>query len=220
MFEYHLGASTTSITSVLSQTTLAALGNSRIETFEFNPVLFAGDVSGSLRAAARKMLQDTGKRFISCHIPFARLDDLSDSEEEIRLCAISRKRRQLDEAFFFGSEVVVVHPSTEIDKFEPRQIRMLQLRRSLWELTATLDSHRLKLALECLPRQCLGNSLKELKDALVNLDPAIFGICLDVNHMMGAWRDLPELVEQLGDKLMTLHLSDYDGVDEKNWMPG
>jgi len=26
-------------------------------------------------------------------------------------------------------------------------------------------------------------------------------------------------VKQLGEKIITLHISDYDGIDEKHWMP-
>jgi len=41
-----------------------------------------------------------------------------------------------------------------------------------------------------------------------------------VNHAMGDYRALPDMVRTLGPRLMTTHLSDYDGVDEKHWMPG
>ncbi len=31
---------------------------------------------------------------------------------------------------------------------------------------------------------------------------------------------LGDVVRDLGDRIFTLHLSDYDGVDEKHWVPG
>jgi sugar phosphate isomerase/epimerase len=37
---------------------------------------------------------------------------------------------------------------------------------------------------------------------------------------MDRYRDLPQIVRALGDRLVTLHLSDYDGVDEKHELPG
>lgn len=220
MFEYQLGVSVTGITPVITLKNLPLLADSRIATFEFRQEVFDGDVSGKVRAATREMLEKTGKRFISCHIPFSRIDDVSDPEEEVRLCAVSRLRRQLDEAYFFGSGIIVLHPSTEISAEEPRKIRMMQLRKSLWELQDTLRAHRMKLALEWLPRMCLGNSLDELKEMLRDLDRNVLGICLDVNHMMGAYSNLPQIVESIGSDLTTLHLSDYDGIDEKHWMPG
>ena len=33
-------------------------------------------------------------------------------------------------------------------------------------------------------------------------------------------QDLARAVRQLGDRLITLHLSDYDGIDEKHELPG
>ena len=44
------------------------------------------------------------------------------------------------------------------------------------------------------------------------------GLCLDVNHPKG-YEQLPDIVKQLGEKIITLHISDYDGIDEKHWMP-
>ena len=58
------------------------------------------------------------------------------------------------------------------------------------------------------------------QEMLGHMDRGAFGLCLDVNHMMGAHRELPRIVEGLGGDLVNLHLSDYDGVDEKHWMPG
>jgi hypothetical protein len=37
---------------------------------------------------------------------------------------------------------------------------------------------------------------------------------------MDRYRDLAHTVRQLGDSLSTLHLSDYDGIDEKHELPG
>ena len=44
------------------------------------------------------------------------------------------------------------------------------------------------------------------------------GICLDTNHLPDA-SELPEYVKMLQPRLITTHISDYDGIDEKHWMP-
>ena len=41
-----------------------------------------------------------------------------------------------------------------------------------------------------------------------------------MNHLMDGFSTLPNAVRTLGGRLTTLHLSDYDGVDEKHWLPG
>lgn len=42
--------------------------------------------------------------------------------------------------------------------------------------------------------------------------------CFDVNHLLvDNHRDF---IKGVGDKIVSLHLSDYDFVDEKHWLPG
>ena len=43
-------------------------------------------------------------------------------------------------------------------------------------------------------------------------------ICFDTNHLFG--EDTAEFVRKVGDKLITLHVSDYDFVNERHWLPG
>ena len=54
---------------------------------------------------------------------------------------------------------------------------------------------------------------------LDSLDVSVAGACLDVNHLMDRFTELPQVVASLGPRLFALHLSDYDGVDEKHWPP-
>ncbi len=51
-------------------------------------------------------------------------------------------------------------------------------------------------------------------------DPKHVGICLDVNHIMNRWRELPEIIEKLAPRINSFHISDYDGIDEMHWFPG
>jgi hexosaminidase len=62
--------------------------------------------------------------------------------------------------------------------------------------------------------------VEELLTLLARFDPSVFGVCLDTNHLMDRPQTLPQVVHNLGDRLFTLHLSDYDGVDEQHALPG
>lgn len=219
-FQYKLGATIDKIVRPLDSAAIEALGKSAIETFEYTPVNFAGDYTGRLCSEARTMLQNTGKRFISCHVPYDQPYDVSDPSEEIRRGAVERLNRLFDQAYFFGCQWIVLHPSREIFQEEPREIRLRNIRRSVEQIAPALRSHNLQLALEWLPRSCMGNSSDELLAMLEGSDQTLVGVCLDVNHMMGHYRELPAIVERLGKHLFTLHISDYDGVDEKHWLPG
>ena len=43
-------------------------------------------------------------------------------------------------------------------------------------------------------------------------------ICFDTNHLLS--EDLLHFVEACGDRIATVHVSDYDMVDERHWLPG
>lgn len=219
-YPFSLGVSVSGITPRLTPEVLPYLEKSRIATFELCPQLFEEDYSGRWRAEARDRLGSCGKSFPTYHIPFYPADDISSPDNATRENAVRRLLHHLGEAAFFGCGILVVHPSRELAADEPHEIRIGQIRRSLQELQPILTAYRMRLALEWLPRHCLGNSLEELQAMLADTDVNRYGVCLDVNHMMAAHRQLPDYVERLGKRLFTLHLSDYDGIDEKHWMPG
>ena len=58
-----------------------------------------------------------------------------------------------------------------------------------------------------------------LLDLLADVDPSVAGACLDTNHLMADYATLPDVVRTLGRRLIALHCSDYDGVDERHWPP-
>jgi sugar phosphate isomerase/epimerase len=69
---------------------------------------------------------------------------------------------------------------------------------------------------ECLPRACLGNTSQEIL-RLIDGIPSI-GVNLDMNHLL---QEKPEdFVRKVGSRIVTLHVADYDGIDEKHWLPG
>lgn len=43
-------------------------------------------------------------------------------------------------------------------------------------------------------------------------------ICFDVNHLLGESHET--FLNALASQVVTTHLSDYDGVDERHWLPG
>lgn len=219
MSEFVFGTSVTGINPRADFALIDALEQSDIETFELTAVLWSDDYDRTLRRAFRDMLERAGKRAWSYHIPFSAYDDLSSPDEEIRLLALRRFRVLFDDAVWFGCRCMVIHPSSEPIDQAKRGEHIAQLRRSLMELNPLLARHDMMLAVELLPRLCLGNSADELLAILDGLDER-FGVCLDVNHGMSRYRELPADIRKIGSRLMTLHISDYDGVDEKHWMPG
>ena len=60
-------------------------------------------------------------------------------------------------------------------------------------------------------------SVEEIEE-LLSAHPSL-RVCFDTNHLLGGRCPL-EFVREIGDKIVSLHVSDYDGIDEKHWLPG
>lgn len=165
----------------------------------------------------RKLAHSTVKVW-SLHAPFSRELDISSGDEEVRSRAMDWNRTTIRLAHELGAPVVVVHPSSEPITDEERPNRLVQAKASLRELALLVSQVNVQLAVELLPRSCLGHSAVELGGILDGL-PDHVGICLDANHPPDAAL-LPDYIRFFGPRLLTLHLSDFDNVDERHWLPG
>ena len=218
MFDLGLGVSLDAITGVMDYETIELLEKSSVSTFEWSPWCFWTDYDGEIRTAFIKMLDRTGKKVISYHVPFKQIDDIADPDETIRLRAMSRLRVHIHEASRLGSKLLIIHPSTEPIDQTKRDVYIAQLRKSMLEIEGELALHDMKIALEFLPRLCMGNTMSDMNRMLDGMSDR-FGVCLDVNHIMDQYPQIPAIIRELGEKLFTLHICDYDGVDERHWMP-
>jgi sugar phosphate isomerase/epimerase len=114
---------------------------------------------------------------------------------------------------------LVIHGSYEISRPIPaaeRQARIAASRKSLAALAGKAKTLNAQLALECLPRSCLGNTSQEIQ-ILADGIPSL-GICLDTNHLLQEKNE--DFISAIGSRIVTLHISDYDRSDEKHWLPG
>lgn len=223
MFDYGLGISLSSIADhMYTREIIEALRSSQIKTFELNASMFFYDYDRAIREDFKTMLKETGKRVISYHIPFAGSDDLSKSDETIRRRAVSRFRAHYAAVKEFNCKYIVLHPSEEVrtNVKAERDARIDQLRKSLLEIENDMKEMDVKLALEFLPRLCIGNTLADMEQILDGMNEDIFGVCFDVNHIMNQYPLIPEMTRKLGKRLFTTHISDYNGIDECHWLPG
>lgn len=153
----------------------------------------------------------------SVHAPFG-ATDISAEDEAARRGSIANAIRALDVAVALEAGVVVVHGSGEPITDEDRPTRLKQCVRSLNELCKRASQRGVRLAIETLPRTCLGNRTEEMGwlNRIVDGDLCV---CYDVNHVT-LYEDVRESLSYLGDRIGTLHISDHDGVDERHWIPG
>ena len=68
---------------------------------------------------------------------------------------------------------------------------------------------------ENLPRTCLCRTSDEMLRFLRDI-PAL-RVVFDTNHSLK--EDNAHYIRAVGEKIVTLHVSDYDFIDEKHWLP-
>ncbi len=161
---------------------------------------------------AYALLRKSGMTLWSVHLPFGRALDISAVGESERARVIGELKLSVDLARGLGARVLVIHGSSEPNEDASRPARMEACAASLRALQAYAGSMR--LALENLPRTCIGRTGREV----ARLSGSCAGICFDVNHLL--MEDHSAFLDAAEKRVITTHLSDYDGVDERHWLPG
>jgi sugar phosphate isomerase/epimerase len=152
----------------------------------------------------------------SVHLPFGWECDVSEPDDTKREKIIGAHVELLDIASVLQPKKAVIHASFEPIPEEDRQYRIEKCRESLYTLTERASYYGIQLAVECLPRTCLGNCSDDIKQLIEGNEK--IGVCFDLNHLLGEHNE--DFLSALGGRIVTLHVSDYDRVDERHWMPG
>lgn len=178
----------------------------------------------------------------SIHLPFGESVDPSELNESERLKNLEKIKRFIMLTKDCKASAYVIHASYE--PIEENNIRLKRLEsciRSLTYLTELLGKYNIQLAVENLPRTCLGNSISEMADIIKSV-PSL-GVCFDFNHftlphpkyaLLPLQRTLAPLRKKLNpvigtpeafakkfcQQICAVHISDYDGINECHWIPG
>lgn len=161
-------------------------------------------------------------RSVSVHMPFYGCGlkwDPSALDEGIRQDVVRRMAEMIraNSEFFTGGNMTL-HASNEPPLSEHPK-RIIQCRKSISELLPLAEELDFSINMEFLPRTCVGNSEEELEALVTGFPEKYVGICLDVNHIMERYADLPAMIRRLAPRIKSFHICDYDGVDEMHWFP-
>ncbi len=161
--------------------------------------------------------KQTGVAVWSVHLPFYPFVsiNIADPDPAVRESTLALHKEGIDHAAALGAKVVVIHPSGEPNPDEERAQRMIYAKACLKELADYAEQYGITVAVEDLPRTCLGNCIADIED-LISADPKL-RVCFDTNHLLTE-SDV-DFVKALGDKIVTLHVSDYDFLNERHWWP-
>lgn len=164
----------------------------------------------------RERLDSAGIRVWSVHLPFSRTLDISVLDDSLRAKNVAVQAKMIRwSCELYAPQRLVLHPSSEPIADSLREQRIGNAIASICALKKVADECGVELCIENLPRTCLGNTPEELV-RIVDAVPGV-GICFDTNHYTQGTID--RFIEVAGRRIRTLHISDYDFVNECHWLP-
>lgn len=154
----------------------------------------------------------------SVHLPFAPFEENNIASLDTEICkrTVKIQSEYIKKAADIGIKTAVIHPGGEPIADCDRETAMNHAKESLYELAKVCKSAGVVLAVEDLPRTCLGRNSKEILD-LIRVDDSLT-VCFDTNHLLK--ESIKDFVKAVGNRIRTLHVSDYDRIDERHWLPG
>ena len=154
----------------------------------------------------------------SFHLPFMPFDiiDISSQDNTIRRNTIDTCTEYIKKASDIGIKHFVMHPSGEPIESAIREERIKYSKEGLNELAEIAYKEGSVIAVENLPRTCLGKNSTEICELISANDK--LRVCFDTNHLL--CENSTDFIEKLGEKIVTIHVSDYDFTDERHWLPG
>ncbi|MGI5868914.1 MAG: sugar phosphate isomerase/epimerase family protein [Kiritimatiellia bacterium] len=195
-------------------------GFTKIEA-SFGTMLPPNEVAIAVQAL-RPLIRSGDVDVASVHIPFTPFEkiDVASLDEKHRRHAVSQFSEFLRQTAELGPRALTIHSGGEPNAPSEREAKIAAMRRTLEDLAPLTRQMGASINVELLPRTCIGNSEHELLAIVEGFPTQDVNVCLDVNHIMARADELPAITTALLPRLHSLHLSDYDGVDECHWLPG
>ena len=167
-------------------------------------------------AALKRGAEEAGVEIVSIHLPFSGEDNPAQMDEAIRLRAVERFKKIIQASAVTGARSYVIHASSEPISDEERPKQMANAKKTLAELAEFSKQFGAFIAVEDLPRTCLGRNSDEILELISAHDN--LRVCFDTNHLLMQKNE--DFIKAVGENIVTTHFSDYDYIDEKHWLPG
>ena len=157
----------------------------------------------------------------SFHIPFASTEyyrfEPANLDPAVREMTWNNTLPLLDLVIPMGIRYVVLHGGVhKEDVAEKPQLDVFC--EYTCRLCDYLKPYGITVAVETLRPQRIGHGLAHHQYMASQIDRDNYGICFDSNHFLG--NDYLTFLEAIGDRVVTTHLSDFDGTPECHWFPG
>jgi sugar phosphate isomerase/epimerase len=169
---------------------------------------------GEVQQQVSRLAATHGLVIDSLHVPISPAYDISKSDPESRMGAVCRVALVIAAAVGLQTEVVILHLCHHAPKGYSQDLDALLS--SLDVLIESAENMGVRLAAENLVTEPAHQFLRE---SLKTFDSEHFGLCYDSSHAHIDSRPPYQWLEDFGDRLLAVHLSDNDGLEDRHWIP-
>ncbi len=154
----------------------------------------------------------------SVHLPFCPFEllDPASTDASVRKSFLNLQSEILKVSAERGVGILVVHPSGEPYEEKSRAENLKYSIESLGALNEVAKAAGVRLAVENLPRTCMCRDCKEIEMVAKALPDISF--CFDTNHSLIDQNI--DIMKTMGSRIIAIHVSDYDRVNERHLFPG
>lgn len=163
----------------------------------------------------RERIERAGLRVWSCHLPYGRSCDISVCDTARRERNVAYIERMIRLAALFRPERLILHPASRPVPEQERAERERNSAEAIRRLSAAALKIGAVLCVENMPHS-IGRTSEELLRLIGPCPEAM--VCFDSNHLL--LESHADFFDALGDRIASVHVSDYDGRDERHWLPG
>lgn len=168
----------------------------------------------------RKMADDSGVTLWTFHLPFKPFNelDISASDSDFRKRSVNYTAELIKKAADIGIDKYVVHSGGITKRLTREEVddRIKYAMESYAFLAESAASAGGTVLVENLPPVCVGTNIDEIEQ-LISADSRL-RVCFDTNHLLPG--DPAEFIRHFGKKILSIHVSDYDLINERHWLPG
>ena len=158
-----------------------------------------------------KAVLDEGLRINSVHLPFQRFIYISSYDEGVRTWAVDEFRQLIEVCDKYNPKHYVFHSKMGREEDGLWELRKPALVRSFREMT---DMTKNNICMENMVGS-FPHTIAEMLEVLQQVEKG--KCCIDMNHFL--LDKTADAILALGKWVNAIHVSDYDGVYEKHWMP-
>lgn len=167
---------------------------------------------------AKEVCDDAGIEIWSFHLPFYPFETVDPAavNEEVIQNTFELHSKYIKKALEIGIKRFVLHLSAEPIDDTNREERLNNSINYASRLADFADELGAEILIEDLPRTCIGNCSAEILKFLSANDK--LKACFDTNHLLS--ENITDFIRNVGNKIASVHISDYDFVNERHWLPG